>query len=860
MDKVKIEAYKEKSCVKDISWCGESYGSNASVVDVKDGKIIRIRPLHYDWKYKPEEFHSWKIEARSRTFEPTMKTLIPPITLSYKKRCYSPNRIRHPLKRVDFDPQGDRHIQNRGKSRYVRISWNEALNIISSEIMRIKKKYTTTAILYQSDCHGENKTVHASHGCGRRLLNLLGGYTLQVRNPDSWEGWVWGGKHAWGMEPVGQQVPTTNVIPDVAENSELLLFWGCDQETTPWGWGGQLPSRLSYWFTDLGIRQIYVAPDLNYAAGVHADRWIPIRPNTDAALYLAIAYVWITEGTYDKNYVDTHTYGFDKFVAYVLGKEDGIGKTPKWASEITGVPARIATALAKLWASKRTSIVIGNGGPGVRGPYSSEPARLQILLLAMQGLGKPGVNQVKMIEWGMFEHKGGYPLPKSKMRPDLHAGYRGGYVADTNYSFIPKTLVPEAILNPPVSWYGCESEMASRENQFRKYTYPMEKCPEIHMVWTDSPCWITCWNEGHRLVKAFRDPKIEFVLAQHPWLENDCLLADIILPSNTVFEEDDISFDSLSGQFTIVFPEERCIDSIGESMSDYDIVCAIAERLGLSKEYTGGKSADEWIKESFDHSRIQNMITWDEIKERKYYVVPIDPDWKKDPHGLRKFYNDPKANPLQTPSGKIEFESIGLKEHFPDDEERPPVPHWIPYGKTHQESLLHPRSKKYPLLVCSNHPRWGVHANHEDISWLREISTCKVKGADEYQYQPVWINPRDAAERGITQGDVVKVYNERGVVLAGAYVTERVIAGVVSIDHGARYDPIVPGEIDRGGAINAITPRNTTSRNACGMVVSGFLVEIERADMDQMRRNYPEAFRRPFHVAAGPSLESYLEL
>jgi anaerobic selenocysteine-containing dehydrogenase len=172
---------------------------------------------------------------------------------------------------------------------------------------------------------------------------------------------------------------------------------------------------------------------------------------------------------------------------------------------------------------------------------------------------------------------------------------------------------------------------------------------------------------------------------------------------------------------------------------------------------------------------------------------------------------------------------------------------------------LHPRSKQYPFLVVSNHPRWGIHANHEDISWLREIPTCKVRGTDGYQYQPVWINPGDAERKGIRNGDVVKVFNERGVILAGAYVTERIIPGVVSIDHGAKYDPIIAGQIDRGGAINSITPRNTTSQYACGMVVSGFLVDIERANMDEMRRQYPGAFNRYFDPAAGPCLESWLK-
>ena len=144
----KEKATEEKPFIKDISWCGVSYGSNTSVVDVKNGKIVRIRPLHYDWKYKPEEFNPWKIVARGQDFKPTMKTLIPPITLSYKKRCYSPNRIRYPLKRVDFDPDGDRNTVNRGKSHFVRISWDEALDIITSEIKRVKEKYGMPAVLY----------------------------------------------------------------------------------------------------------------------------------------------------------------------------------------------------------------------------------------------------------------------------------------------------------------------------------------------------------------------------------------------------------------------------------------------------------------------------------------------------------------------------------------------------------------------------------------------------------------------------------------------------------------------------------------------------------------------------------------
>ena len=139
---------------------------------------------------------------------------------------------------------------------------------------------------------------------------------------------------------------------------------------------------------------------------------------------------------------------------------------------------------------------------------------------------------------------------------------------DLPKQIIPKTLIADAILNPPLSWYGTTVLAEPRENQFKKYQYPADGCSEIHMIWTDSPCWITCWNGGNRLIEAVRSPKIEFIMAQHPWLENDCLFADIVLPVNTKFEEDDIAADGGSGQFNTVLDEKKCIEPLGESKSD----------------------------------------------------------------------------------------------------------------------------------------------------------------------------------------------------------------------------------------------------------------------------------------------------
>jgi trimethylamine-N-oxide reductase (cytochrome c) len=768
----------------------------------------------------------------------------------------------------------------------VRINWDEAADIIANELKRMKKQYGPEAVLSQSDGHGEGKGIHAAHGAANKLLALMGGYTLQMRNTDSWEGWVWGAKHVWGMEPVGEMEPASNVIPDIAQNTDLLLFWGCDPETTSWGFNGQMASRVCYWFTQLGIKSIYICPELNYGAAVHADKWIPIRPNTDAALQLAVAYIWLTENTYDKAYVATHTFGFEKFREYVLGKEDGVPKTPGWASPKCGVPEWTIKALARAWAAKPTSIPHGNGGAGMRSAYATESARLEVLLLAMQGLGKPGSHQVKMLEWGlsgMWNPKGS-PMPMAGFVPHLIkpsysitevGGARAGAI-DTRGTgkteleklmtpapldprqVIPKDLIHEAILHPPISWYGNTTFPGTVPDQFVKHTYPAEGCSKVHMIWTDSPCWITCWNDSNTYIKALQSPEIETIVAQHQWLENDCLLADIILPVNTKFEEQDITSDMESGQFCTVLAGEKCIEPLGESRSDYEAVCLVAAKLGLLEKYTGGKTNEEWQQTVFDHSGLEKKMTYAEFLAKGYYVLPNDTEWSKLPVGLSQFHDDPEKHPLKTPTGKVEFYSQNLGKYFPDDDERPPVPHWIEKGETHDERLSGVRAAKYPLLLMSNHGRWRVHAQCDDITWTRELPTGKVKGPDGYNYEPLWMNPADAAARGIRQGDIVQVYNERGIVLGGAYVTERMMPGVVYMDHGARYDPIVPGEIDRGGAINTITPHNLISKNATGMVVSSFLVEVNKADMAALRKRNPAAFARPYHPDAGLRFERVL--
>ncbi len=434
--------------VKGLGFDSFGLGANACTVDIDEeqDKILRIRPFHFDEHQTPEELNAWKLEARGKTFEPGFKTLISPLSLCYKKRVYSKNRIPYPMKRVDWDPNGERHPETRGTSGYVRISWDEACR---SSLARSSACTRSTGPRPSS---ASSTATARRRSSTRRTAASPSMFDLMAPSPCKPASLTAGRagtgapstSGAWTRSASRTRSRTTS-SGDVAQNGDAVLFWGCDPETTPLGWGGYMASRLCYWFTGLGIKQIHISPDVNYTNAVHADKWIPVKPNTDAALQLAIATTWIKEGTYDQAYLDTHAVGFENFRHYVLGGEDGVPKTPKWAEAICGVPSYTIKAFARYWAKHAVSIAHCNGGSYIRSCYAHEPARLEVALLGMQGVGKPGANQFKFMEWtlpGMDT----VTLPPSVEIPDCGPAYRGWY----RTCFIPKTMIPEAIMNPPV--------------------------------------------------------------------------------------------------------------------------------------------------------------------------------------------------------------------------------------------------------------------------------------------------------------------------------------------------------------------------------------------------------------------------
>ena len=873
-------------------------GGEPTAVDSKDGKIVRIRPLHIDEKYTHEELADsmWELDVDGKKFRPEYKAAPNYMALAYKERVYSKNRVMKPLKRVDWEPGGDpatMNAANRGKSKFVEISWDEALDIMESEIKRVIDQYGPYSVLcIGEDGHRESKDLHAGGGMHMTAMNLLGGYTRETRTPDSVEGWYWGAKHFWGsgfnrggglIAPPQNGYSNYNVVKDVTENADLLVFDAGDWELTQ-NYASMFFSRLLKYWEELGKEFVSVDPFCNYTAVCHKTfKWIPILPNTDAALDFGAMYVMIAEGIYDKEYVDTHSIGFDKVADYVLGKEDGIPKTPEWASERCGIPPHTIKAYARNLCKKRASHVHYSSG-SIKTPYSHEPGRTQAYLLAMQGMGKPGVQQLHLEATLVAKEK----LAESSTRPfSLLNHCRMFYPSAQS---LPRTSIAEAIRNGHVEWYGSPCIVyVPTDEQFKKFTYPGDpkmglmmaqamaqraglpvpteepRINPVHMLWSEKPCNMNCWNGGFEFQDAIRSDEVEFFVTNHQWMENDSLFADLVLPVTTCLEDDDTMGASMTvGMRWAGYTPHAC-DRVGVSKSDWEIALEVLDRFGKREELDLGMTTDQWLEYGFTNSHLTTEVDWNTLVEKGLYYPKLEENWRDELPGMRGFYEDPENFPLDTPSGKLEFYSQALADNFPDDKERQPIAKWITGGPaeegwTHDESLWGERCKKYPLLVTANPARFRVHVQGDDIAWYREIETTKVKGPDGYLYEPVWMAPEDAEARGIKNGDIVKVYNERGIILTGARISQRITPGSVVVAKGSRVDPIAP-HIDRGGAINLISPEATVSKNCKGFAVTGYLIEAEKLtqeEYDSWKKDYPEAFNRAYDAGQGITRDAWV--
>ncbi len=791
------------------------------IVHVKNKKIVRVRPLPLT-EEDVKEAH-WKITVGEKTFEPPTRTTVTPYGLGFRGHVYNPLRLKYPMKRVGFEPGGKSSVENRGKGEFVQISWDEALETVAQEITRIKETYGPDAILPRPGGHSMWGFTHL--GLTARFFNILGSQR-SLGHANSWEGWFWGGVHAWGFHENIGNPDQSNLLEDIMKNCQLLVFWSNDPESN-WGYGGQESLLWRLWLRELGIKQIFIDPFCNFTARRFAHKWIAPRPGTDTALAAAIAYIWFIDDTYDKDYVATHTYGFDKWKEYILGDEDGVPKTPDWAEQISGVEAGIIRALAREWASKRTTICVRAGmGGACRAQGGTEWARMMILLQAMQGLGKPGVS--------IWDSQSGPPLdveffvPTYRPSPvDLVA--KTHPVNQAKGEGILGLRIPEAILSPPVQWTGAAMAAQGPESQFVKYNYPKPGQSEIKLIYRIGGNFFGTLPEGSRWAQAYQSPKVEFIVGQTAWMEAETPFMDIVLPACTPFETVDISewssadFNIWRTNHRVIVYHQKCIDPLYESKTDMEIMTLLADKLGFEEELTEGNTAEDWVRKAFEISDITKYMSYEEFKKKGYFIVPISKDYQQRT-AFRSFYET--GTGLGTPSGKIEFSSQRLQKYLPDDEERPLVPKYVPSWEGHTVPL----TQKYPLQLITPHAKFSYHSHSEQDPWIRSIWMHRRLKEDGYQYWPIQIHPTDASARGIKDGDIVRAYNDRAAVLLVAWVTEKIRPGVVHARMAAKYDPVEPGNphsIDRGGAVNLLMSARFLSTNVPGQVAQG-LVEVEK--------------------------------
>jgi molybdopterin guanine dinucleotide-containing S/N-oxide reductase-like protein len=828
-------------------------------VFVKDGKILRVTPL----AYSKEDAGDWTLDVRGKRFAPLRKATVAPHALALKSVVYSKDRLLYPMKRVDFDPKGDRNPGNRGISGYERISWDEALDIVSSEILRMKSQHGPGAIAAYNSSHHQWGNLNYYLSAFMRFGNTIG-VTRVHHNPDSWEGWYWGAMHHHGASMRLGNASGYGTLEDCLQECEMIIYWSSDPESQYGAYGGQESTQRRLWGKDLGIKSVHINPHYCPTARFVGGKWLPIRPGTDNALAIAIMYVWITEGLYDKEYIASHTTGFDEWKSYVLGHGDGVAKTPEWQQAETGIAAKDVRALAREWARKKTYLAPGVSGTGFggacRGPTGLQWARSMILLMAMQGWGKPGVNFGNLsfgapvnLEFYFPGYAEGGISGELQFTASAANNYvRMPHVISINpvHQMIPRLRLPEAILDGHCEGYP--TDPSSPEAQFSRYEYPAPGYSRVHMLYRYGGSSFGTIARSGRFIDMYRSPELECVVNQSVWFEGEAKFADILLPACTQAERLDIGEWSNSAGFghhfqsqlnrRVVAIQHKCIEPLGESKSDYQIFWDITKRLGLGAYYSEGMTELDWCKRIFKSSELPKYISWKKFLKKGYFVVPAEkPDLRVAPdmrwffEGKQKNVPEPYPFPganskkhgmaLPTQSGKIEFVPETLKRFEADSPDRPALNRYIPSW----EGRSSEGAAAYPLQLVTPHQRFSFHTMMDgkgsSINDLREHRIL-ING---HYYWILRMNPRDAATRGIDMHDLVKVYNGRGTVICAAELTETIMPGVLhAYESSAVYDPV--GESgkspDRGGCVNMLTSDRKQIAKSDSMASSNCLVEV----------------------------------
>ncbi|MDX1540888.1 MAG: molybdopterin-dependent oxidoreductase, partial [Geminicoccaceae bacterium] len=635
-----------------------------------------------------------------------------------------PLRIRRPAIRKGWLNRHERADgRRRGGEPFVEVPWDEALDLVAAEIDRIRDQHGNQAIFAGSYGWASAGRFHHANSQIHRFFNTAGGYTRSVNTYS----------HAAAevilprvLGPLRQLLDEAADWPSIAEHGELVVMFGgvplknaqvSSGGVTAHGLAGALEAAKRN-----GVRFVYLGPLQDDAADFLDARWLRPRPNTDVAVMLGIAHTLLEEGLEDRAFLERYAAGFERFVPYLKGEVDGEAKDPAWAGRISGLDPDAIRALARDMAGRRTLVSVSWSLQ--RQDHGEMGYWMAVTLAAM--LGQIGFRGGGFVSGLGAEEFIGKPRPKVPFA-SLPRGENA--VAD----FIPVARIADLLLHPGEGF----------AYDGGRYDYP-----DIKMVYWAGGNPFHHHQDLNRLVRAWQRPDT-VVVHDHYW---NALArhADVVFPASTFLERTDIAAGPHDDH---VVAMRQAIQPVGESRTDYAIFSGLALRLGIGEAFTEGRDDAAWLRHLWDRSRQRaaeaglELPTLEALFEEGIHRLPLGPRQSF----LEAFRDDPEGHPLKTPSGRIEIFSETIERFFG-------VGH--PVWREPGEWLGGDVARRFPLHLISNQPRTKLHSQYDHGPLSR---AAKVRGRE-----PVLIHPDDAQARGIADGDLVRVFNERGACLGGA--------------------------------------------------------------------------------------------
>jgi Tat-targeted selenate reductase subunit YnfE len=707
---------------------------------------------------------------------------------SIRRRINHPERLNYPMKRVG----------KRGEGKFERISWSEALDMLTDSLKHVVKEYGNEAVYinYTSGIVGGNITRSSPYASlVARLMNCYGGFLSHYGT--------------YSTAQIACAMPYTygsndgNSTSDI-ENSKLVVMFGNNPAETRMSGGG-----ITYYLEQArersNARMVVIDPRYTDTAAGREDEWVPIRPGTDAALVAGIAWVLIDENLVDQPFLDKYCVGYDEktlpegaptnghYKAYILGQgDDATAKTPEWASRITGIPADKIIKLAREIGTAKPAYICQGWGPQ-RQANGELTARAIAMLPILTG--NVGVN-----------------------------GGNSGARESTYTITIERMPVLENPVKTAISCFTWTdaiergAEMTATRDGVRgkdKLDVP------IKFIWNYAGNTIinqhSQINRTHDILQD--DKKCEMIVVIENFMTSSAKYADLLLPDLMTVEQEDIIPNDYAGNMGYLIFIQPATSPKFERKPIYWIMSEVAKRLGadVHQKFTEGRTQAEWLQYLY-----AKMVAKDPLLPSYEALKAMGIYKRKDPNGhfvaYKDFRNDPDAHPLKTPSGKIEIYSAKLADiaanwELQQDDTISPLPI---YASTF-DGWDAPQRSEFPLQLFGFHYKARTHSSYGNVDVLQ--AACR---------QEVWLNPMDAAKRGIKNGDMVRVYNDRGELRIEAKVTPRIMPGVSAMGQGAWHDASMSGDrIDHGSCINTLTTHRP-SPLAKGNPQHTNLVQIEK--------------------------------